>query len=374
MTFELVYRSSKGNKNYWTTKHHFTRKESDHYQWETIQRMNTEFPQLKFNYPTLFANKKIERFYYLDLESKNLRKLVPNKPKSSSVNVSNEDYQSPLKSKDRKYYAIAIDIDNERHYFNANKGIFIKEFGEQVRRWKELDKAIATANAIRSNKKVLAQYPELKPLANYVVNLKTGVVVWPDNVSLVKENDTDQITIDNPVIMLMKLEQLQGQLTQNFSDNNNFPVNDRRDSIKLAQINFEKFNAQKTFEALSYLVTVMSPKQLIDKLLKSYDKGLLQDYLHTIELANLESFDADSFAKHLQLMRQDRRQVKNLALILDVLARNIDLKEILKQLLQEPSLKNQYHYRHKETGKLLLRFLDSNSEEPLPEDGRGGEV
>ena len=68
MTFELVYRSSKGNKNYWTTKHHFTRKESDHYQWETIQRMNTEFPQLKFNYPTLFANKKIERFYYLDLE------------------------------------------------------------------------------------------------------------------------------------------------------------------------------------------------------------------------------------------------------------------------------------------------------------------
>lgn len=374
MTFELVYRSSKGNKNYWTTKHHFTRKESDHYQWETIQRMNTEFPQLKFNYPTLFANKKIERFYYLDLESKNLRKLVPNKPKSSSVNVSNEDYQSPLKSKDRKYYAISIDIDNERHYFNTNKGIFIKEFGEQVRHWKELDKAIATANAIRSNKKVLAQYPELKPLANYVVNLKTGVVVWPDNVSLVKENDTDQITIDNPVIMLMKLEQLQGQLTQHFSDNNNFPVNDRRDSIKLAQINFEKFNAQKTFEALSYLVTVMSQKQLIDKLLKSYDKGLLQDYLHTIELANLESFDADSFAKHLQLMRQDRRQVKNLALILDVLARNIDLKEILKQLLQEPSLKNQYHYRHKETGKLLLRFLDSNSEEPLPEDGRGGEV
>ncbi len=59
MTFELVYRSSKGNKNYWTTKHHFTRKESDHYQWETIQRMNTEFPQLKFNYPTLFAIKRL---------------------------------------------------------------------------------------------------------------------------------------------------------------------------------------------------------------------------------------------------------------------------------------------------------------------------
>lgn len=374
MTFELVYRSSEGNKNYWTTNHHFTRKESDHYQWETIQKMSAEFPQLKFNYPTLFANKKIERFYCLDLESKNLRKLVPKNTKPLLSNISSEDYQSPLKAKDRKYYAIAIDIDNERHYFNTNKGIFIKEFGEQVRRWKELDKAIATASAIQTNKKMLAQYPELKLSDNYVVNLKTGVIAWPDNHSLTKETNPDQVAIDNPVAMLMKLEQLQGQLTQHFSDNNKLPVNDTHDSIKLAQINFEKFNAQKTFEALSYLVTIMSQKQLIDKLLKSYDKGLLQDYLHTVELANLESFDTDGFIKHLQLMRQDRRQVKNLALILDILARNIDLKEILKQLMQEPSLKNQYHYRHKETGKLLLRFLDPNAKEPLPENGRGGEV
>ena len=35
MTYELVYRSSKGNNNYWSVNERFTRKETGHFQWSS---------------------------------------------------------------------------------------------------------------------------------------------------------------------------------------------------------------------------------------------------------------------------------------------------------------------------------------------------
>lgn len=77
MTYELVYRSSKGNNNYWSVNERFTRKETGHFQWSLAIEINQIFPQLKAKYPTLFAKKKTERFYYLDVKSSKLIKLSP---------------------------------------------------------------------------------------------------------------------------------------------------------------------------------------------------------------------------------------------------------------------------------------------------------
>lgn len=51
--------------------------------------------------------------------------------------------------------------------------------------------------------------------------------------------------------------------------------------------------------ALSYIVRVMAQKPLIDKALKCYDKELLQDYLRTIELADLSQFNTNKFTNQL---------------------------------------------------------------------------
>lgn len=379
MKFELVYCSSMGNRNYWTTEGHFTKKDSNHRQWGSIQRISEEFPQLKFNHPTLFANKRIERFYCLDIKTKNLHKMVSNKTSRPPVAVQETDYDCPLKLKDKKYYAIAINVDDKRYYFNTVKGQFFEELDDQIRRWKELDKAIATASSVRTNKKIfkkiLAHHPELNLLDNYVIDLRDGTVAWP-SVGVANDEVNHPSNDNNPVELLMILESLQAQLEQHFSKANQFPVNDFGKTKEPLAIDFERFSAQKTFEAISYLVTVMSQKRQVDRILRFYDQDLLQDYLHTIELADLENFDANGFTRHLQQIRVKRRQVKNLALILEILANNMDLEAILKQLQQEPSLKNQYHFRHNKTGELLLRLLNpkiSEIGENTFEESRGGE-
>ena len=54
---------------------------------------------------------------------------------------------------------------------------FLKSVNDEVRRWREFDKAAATANTIRVNKKIWNKYPDWNPLSNYVINLKTGAIV-----------------------------------------------------------------------------------------------------------------------------------------------------------------------------------------------------
>lgn len=184
MTYELVYRSSKGNNNYWSVNERFTRKETGHFQWSSAIEINQIFPQLKAKYPTLFAKKKTERFYYLDVKSSKLIKLSPDQEEIKAAltpdGIPQDNYTCPLKITDSKYYAIVIDAPDGRYYFNTSKGVFLKTVNDEVRRWREFDKAAATANTIRVNKKIWNKYPDWNPLSNYVINLKTGAIVWPN--------------------------------------------------------------------------------------------------------------------------------------------------------------------------------------------------
>ena len=63
MTYELVYRSSKGNNNYWSVNERFTRKETGHFQWNSAIEINQIFPQLKAKSDTIC--KKEDRTFLL---------------------------------------------------------------------------------------------------------------------------------------------------------------------------------------------------------------------------------------------------------------------------------------------------------------------
>lgn len=374
MTYELVYRSSKGNNNYWSVNERFTRKETGHFQWSSAIEINQIFPQLKAKYPTLFAKKKTERFYYLDVKSSKLIKLSPDQEEIKAAltpdGIPQDNYTCPLKITDSKYYAIAIDAPDGRYYFNTSKGVFLKTVNDEVRRWREFDKAAATANTIRVNKKIWNKYPDWNPLSNYVINLKTGAIVWPNKElnSFFPASFESNYGTTNSAFLLMMLEQLDTQLQEHFSSINQQPMNTIEDPIEIPQIDFERYNAKETFIALSYIVRVIAQKPLIDKALKCYDKELLQDYLHTIELADLSRFNANEFTNQLQQTRLKRRKIKNLALFLNIIAENMNVEKILKQLWQEPSLRNCYHYRHPETGQRMLDIMNVKSGE-----GRAGE-
>ena len=85
----------------------------------------------------------------------------------------------------------------------------------------------------------------------------------------------------------------------------------------------------------------------------------MQDYLHTIEVVNLDDIEINKFAESLKQVRRKRRKIKNLALILNTIADNMDAEKILKLFYQNPSLGNQYHYRDADTVNLLLSFISN---------------
>lgn len=158
MVVELVYRSSKGNDNYWLKSLHFTRKVEDHFQWKDKVELSTSLPKLVNDYPILFARKNNERFYIKDLSENTFESIDPQLLQESNDEESEidnrEEFNCPIKLTDRKYFAIAVDTRDGRYYFSTSKGKFIANLEDKsIRRWKELGKAATTANAIRTNKK-----------------------------------------------------------------------------------------------------------------------------------------------------------------------------------------------------------------------------
>ncbi|MBB1063555.1 hypothetical protein [Limosilactobacillus fastidiosus] len=360
MSVELVYKSIKGNNYYWTTESHFTRKKKNHYQWERITELTAILPKLVSDYPNLFTSKNIERFYVYDVDKDNYAS-IELASTTSDPQTKDSNYSCPIKLNNGKYYAIAIDTKEGRFFFSTSKSKFIKDLtDENIRRWKELDKASATANSIRLNKKIWNKYPGWNPLSNYVINLKTGKAVWPNeefkNGFVPIEKNPDSV---NSALILMLLAQLTEQLTIHFKAANSIPTIDNdNDQTIIPEIDLEQYNAQKVYEAFKYLTMALSQQVKVNQALKAYDNGILQDYLHTVEVTDIEQLDTIRFVRQLQKSRKARRQIKDLALLLNTISKNMNIEKILKSLGQNPSLKNQYHYRNHETGKILLTQLN----------------
>ncbi len=244
MVVELVYRSSKGNDNYWARSLHFTRKVEDHFQWKDKVELSTSLPKLVNDYPILFARKNNERFYIKDLsentfESIDLQLLQESNNEKGEID-NQEEFNCPIK-------LIAVDTRDGRYYFSTSKEKFIANLEDKsIRRWKELGKAAATANAIRTNKKIWNKYPEWNPLSDYVINLSTGKVVWPRNelkqglVSI--ESNPNSI---NNALLIMMSDQLNTQLDTHFNSADELPTVEPKSQVVIPEIDLEKYSAKK---------------------------------------------------------------------------------------------------------------------------------
>lgn len=70
MPYQLVYLPKSGNKNYWTTNSNFTHKPANHLSWDNLAQLIADFPVLKAQYPTIFNNRRDDRFYVYDDDGK----------------------------------------------------------------------------------------------------------------------------------------------------------------------------------------------------------------------------------------------------------------------------------------------------------------
>lgn len=362
MGIELVYRSKKNNNYYWTINTSFTRKMHDHFEWESTEALQHELPELIANHPNLFTNKNKNNFLAYDNDTdKSIALSTVSNPASANGDPNSPTFNCPLDLSDGSIYVIAVDGSDGRYYFSTSKGEFFSDIMDSnIRRWKELEKAAATANNIRVNKKVWDKYPQWNPLSNYVFDLRTGEAVWPD-----EELRHGDITIEsnpntiNGALSLLLLRQLSAQLAIHFKADHNLPLisPDDKGQMNVPELGFTAYNAEKVFQSLAYLIRALAQQGNVNTALKAYDQGILQDYLHTVEIADLNELDMAEFTKALQQSRRERRQIKNLAVILNTIAANIDVEKILRSLWQNPALKNQYYYRHEQTGKQLLKQL-----------------
>lgn len=157
----------------------------------------------------------------------------------------------------------------------------------------------------------------------------------------------------------MMSDQLNTQLDTHFKSADELPTVDPKSQVVIPEIDLEKYSAKKVYDAFQFIVKALTQRAKVNQALKAYDGSILQDYLHTIEVVNLDDIEINKFAESLKLVRRKRRKIKNLALILNALADNLDAEKILKLLYQNPSLGKQYHYRDADTGNLLLGFISN---------------
>lgn len=67
----------------------------------------------------------------------------------------------------------------------------------------------------------------------------------------------------------------------------------------------------------SYVLDALALKTTVDHDLAYYDREVTQDYLHAVEFTPLAQIDAPRLIAALQTLRQRRRQVKDLSLLLN---------------------------------------------------------
>ena len=119
-----------------------------------------------------------------------------------------------------------------------------------------------------------------------------------------------------------------------------------------------KYDPALVFGAASYLIDALKERKTVNQLLKKYDGAILQDYLHVLEFVGLADLDIQDFTSAFQANRQERRQIKNLSLLLNALAQAFDPDKFWAAL-KDDSASNQYHFRSASTAKQLQAMIKS---------------
>jgi hypothetical protein len=356
MAVNLIYTAKSGNQTYWTANNSFSRKGPARQQWSEQSALEQDIPNLMDKFPTVFKNRNRERLAAFDLEKGTITPLklrVEHPQKDTLPQI------YPISLADNKVFAIAIDNASCRFFYNSSgrDGSLVSTINQTVKRWNDQRKAEVTAANVQNNQRLWKKYPDLDPAQLTVIDLSTGLTVWPrvtDHGANPKAANFDTKLVQHLVM------RLHTQLSDHFDPTvNNLPVSRQVGSDPLPTVDFTEYNAQKVFDALAYLALALTKKEQVDQLLAQYDGDILQDYLHTVEIVDISQLDTDKFVEHLHQVRLKRRRVKDLAILLGALADNFAPEKILKALWGNPSLKNQYYIRNQKVGDDLLEMIQN---------------
>lgn len=370
MAFELVYISQAGNRSYWTTTQHFTKSPESHYQWEGREQVVADFDQLKQQYPTIFGPKKTTRFFISEVGSDHDEPLTTAVQTAEEVEPKKDNeagwpkWVGPQMVKqitnDRALYAIAVDYQDNYHFLDTtlnDNGGLIAPFSDQVRRWKEAAKAVATANTLAVNKSFWANYPNIDQQVMLVINLRTGEVIWSTNHNEQTASSWQVTQLNN------QLDQLSLRIEHHLQSSGQGQLTVTETTKDCPSFDLEQYNASQFFACFKYVLQCLNRRSEINQLLGRYDGEVLQDQLHLIELTDLSTVDLAQFAEYLQTTRRHRRQVKDLAVLVNIVAENTDTKEIIKQLNDNQSLSTTYQYRDRQAAAKLQAMLKQPASE-----------
>ena len=366
MSFALLYRSLSHTRWYWSVSQNFTQKSERQFTWESAADLAADYPKLRSHYPTLFAKKRAEAFWIYDLAHDDATQLslaaadsadVPadDAPQAETKNDKTIAIDSPTAvdsmalqtstpkqqrgdPKTLEHFALMVDgKNNVSCYYSRTLKKFVVKVNEHASVWDRRDSAIDVGKELAINDSFWLGHAEYDRATLRLVRVEDGERIWPQLAG-------DGLPMPEPEL----IDRFRQKISAHVDDDG--PAASTMSLAKAARhevetIDFERFNLKKILAAVDYLIDALRLKTTAERQLKVFDQSILQDYLHVIELTELDQIDAQRLVASLQSNRRARRQIKDLKIILSALAKSFDVQQFLNILLSEPSLGSQYYFR-----------------------------
>lgn len=379
MSFALLYRSLSRTRWYWSVSQNFTQKSERQFTWESAADLAADYPKLRSRYPTLFAKKRAEAFWIYDLAHDDATRLslaaadsadVPaddasqaeaNADKTIAVDSptaadpmalqTSTPKQQGSDPKAAEHFALMVDDKNNAScYYSRTLKKFVVKVNEHASVWDRRDSAIDVGKELAINDSFWLGHAEYDRATLRLVRVEDGERIWPQLAG-------DGLPMPDPEL----IDQFREKISAHVDDDG--PAASTMSLAKAARhevetIDFERFNLKKILEAVDYLIDALRLKATAERQLKVFDQSILQDYLHVIELTELDQIDTQQLVASLQSNRRARRQIKDLKIILSALAKSFDVQQFLNILLSEPSLGSQYYFRDQATAAKIKEMID----------------
>ena len=373
MSFALLYRSLSHTRWYWSVSQNFTQKSERQFTWESAADLAADYPKLRSHYPTLFAKKRAEAFWIYDLahddatrlslaaadsadvpaddapqaETKNDKTIAIDSPTAvdSMALQTNTSKQQGSDPKTSEHFALMVDGKNNAScYYSRTLKKFVVKVNEHASVWDRRDSAIDVGKELAINDSFWLGHAEYDRATLRLVRVEDGERIWP------------QLAGDGlPMLEPELIDRFRQKISAHLDDDG--PAASTMSLAKAARhevetIDFERFNLKKILETIDYLIDALRLKATAERQLKVFDQSILQDYLHVIELTELDQIDAQRLVASLQTNRRARRQIKDLKM-----AKSFDVQQFLNILLSEPSLGSQYYFRDQATATQIKEMI-----------------
>lgn len=371
MSFALLYRSLSRTCWYWSVSQNFTQKSERQFTWESAADLAADYPKLRSRYPTLFVKKRAEAFWIYDLAHDDATRLslaaddsadmpADDAPQAETKNdktiavdsmalQTSTSKQQGSDLKTPEHFALMVDGKNNAScYYSRTLKKFVVKVNEHASVWDRRDSAIDVGKELAINDSFWLGHAEYDRATLRLVRVEDGERIWPQLAG-------DGLPMPDPEL----IDQFRQKISAHVDDD---PAASTMSLAKAARhevetIDFERFNLKKILAAVDYLIDALRLKATAERQLKVFDQSILQDYLHVIELTELDQIDAQRLVTSLQSNRRTRRQIKDLKIILSALAKSFDVQQFLNILLSEPSLGSQYYFRDQATAAKIREMI-----------------